>query len=267
MPRKTAGSGCTTARLSIHGSRGPHPADRAGVHPPPQPHAGVGGGLARADDHVRARRSGPQRQVVDRHDLRAVDREPRRRLGRDVRGQIAGVHDPATRRDLVPLPGVPLHESSVAHVVAGGEQLDPASAAQPLQHTVVVDANGSRSARTSRPASAPRSEPGHRRARSTPHRRSWTPDAAVRTDTPRASDRPDRRGDQLSPPGRRRGRPARRRTPYRRHPPRPRDSRPAPCAPSPPSHLSPPAGGRVHERSRSSSPPFPRLAAWTRVRD
>ena len=115
---------------------GPHPADRVGVHAArEQPDAGVGRGLARPDDDVLARRLLQPGEVVDREHPRVVgDLERRRRLRRDVGGEVAGVDDPAPLGHLEPLARDARDDGAVADVLAVGEELDPAR----LQHPVAA---------------------------------------------------------------------------------------------------------------------------------
>ena len=87
MPMNTAGFGCTTARFSIHGSRGRTQQMRVGVHTvAEQPDARVGGGLAGADDHELRRRSAEVDQLVDRYDVRPVGHSER------AAGVVAGIN-------------------------------------------------------------------------------------------------------------------------------------------------------------------------------
>ncbi len=81
---------------------GPDPHDPVGLDAvAQQPHDRVGGGLARADDHVAARRLGEVGQLVDRDDADAVGHPERRRRRRRDRGrQVGGVDDPAPHVDL-----------------------------------------------------------------------------------------------------------------------------------------------------------------------
>ena len=192
----------------------PHPADRVGVHAArQQPDAGVGRGLARADDDVLARGLLESHEVVDRDHPRAVgDLEPRRRLRRDVGGEVARVDDPAPLRHLEPLTRDARDEGAVAEVLAAGEELDPARRQHPVrQHVVVVgaDRRAGRRARAA-PPRARAAGSARRRAPSTRRRRRSTTGAAARTGRPRASGR-RRRGDgRRGRRARRRGRSARR---------------------------------------------------------
>ena len=190
MPRKTAGSGWTRARSSIHGSRGSDPADRVGVDAlGEQPDAGVGRGLARPDDDVSARRLVQVHEVVDRHDVRAVAHgERRQHLGRDARREVVRVDDPARRRHLEPLTRDARDDGALAVVVAVREELDAAR----------VASSGRDSARSRRgsptgwhaPAARPQvrsSAACHRPAAWTRRRRRRTPGAGGRTGRPPAS--------------------------------------------------------------------------------
>ena len=100
-----AGSGCTMARLSIHGSRGRTQQIGVRVHPvAEQPHAGVGRGLAGADDHELGRRSPRSTSSWTGTTCDPVG-HPERRRGRrrDQRREIAGVDHACIRRG----PGAP----------------------------------------------------------------------------------------------------------------------------------------------------------------
>ena len=130
-----AGSGWITARFSIHGSRGRTQQIASGSTPArQQPDAGVGRGLAGADDDVLARGLLQPHEVVDRDHPRTVGRpEPRRRLRRDVGGEVARVDDPALLGHLEPLARDAGDERAVADVVAAGEELDPARPQHPVR--------------------------------------------------------------------------------------------------------------------------------------
>ena len=78
-------------------------------------------------------------EVVDRdHPGTLGHAEPRRRLRRDVGGEVASVDDPAVLGHLEPLPRVAGDEGPVADVVASGEELDPARPDHPVRQQVVV---------------------------------------------------------------------------------------------------------------------------------
>ena len=135
------GSGWISARLSIHGSRGRTQQIAPGSTPRrQQPDAGIGGGLAGADDDVLARRLLEVHEVVDRdHPGAVTDGELRRQLGRDVGSEVARVDHPAVVRDLERRSGHPRDDGAVADVRRAGEELDPPRAEQPVgQHVRVV---------------------------------------------------------------------------------------------------------------------------------
>ncbi len=118
----------------------PHPADGVGVHVAlQQPDAGIGRGLARADDDVLARSLLASHEVIDRDHVGTLrDAEPRRRLGRDVGREVARVHDSAALRDLEALTRVERDEGAVPHVVAAGDELDPARREHPVRQQIFV---------------------------------------------------------------------------------------------------------------------------------
>ena len=101
-PRATVGSGWTTARLSIQGSRGRIHSIRSGCHTVrEQPHDPVGRGLSGSDDHVAARRLGQPGELVDGHDVDAGGHAERRRCRRrDRRRQVGGIDDAVSNLDV-----------------------------------------------------------------------------------------------------------------------------------------------------------------------
>ena len=139
-----AGSGWTSARLSIHGSRGRTQQIASGSTPraSSQMQASVAV-LPEPTTTYWLGASLESHEVVDRDHPRAVgDLERRRRLRRDVGGEVAGVDDPAPLRHLEPLTRDARDERAVADVLAAGEELDPARLQHPVgQHVVVVGAD------------------------------------------------------------------------------------------------------------------------------
>ena len=120
---------------------GSHPADRTRVHAArQQPDAGIGGGLAGADDDVLAGRLLKVHEVVDRDHAGAVSHsELRRQLSRDVGGEVPRVDHPAVLRDGEHPTRHPRDDGAVALVPRAGEELDPSRAHQPVgQHLRVV---------------------------------------------------------------------------------------------------------------------------------
>ena len=97
MPRKTAGSGWTTARFIIHGSRGRTQQIASGSTP--RASSQMQASVAVLPDPTMTYWLGASlqpREVVDRdHPGVVCDAERRRRLRRDVGGQVVGVDDPA----------------------------------------------------------------------------------------------------------------------------------------------------------------------------
>ena len=164
-PSATTGSGWTTARLSIHGSRGPHPGDAIGRHAlRQQPDDSVGCGLAGSDD----RRTAPEprsdgAELVDRR--RRGRRRRRRRAGAWSPGSSATDrwrrrHDAAPRRRTVSpeTRDVTRWDVSVSVVLAPAEEGHPTRA----DETAMQDVRRSsvwisdRRARSCSPASGPR---------------------------------------------------------------------------------------------------------------
>jgi hypothetical protein len=122
---------------------GTRPGDLSPVAAQQQPDDRVGRRLARTDDDVPARRRVQLHELPDRDDACAVaDGERRRRLGRDVRGQVTRVDDPAGLRHLVLAAGHAGHEPAVADVLAAREVLDPAGRQHAVgEHVAVVGAD------------------------------------------------------------------------------------------------------------------------------
>ena len=118
-----------------------NPADRVRVDPAfQQPDTGVGCRLPGSDDHELRRWGLQPQQLVDRHRADPVGDAERRRGGRgNLRGDIAGVDDPALRPGLEALPGQAGGERAVTHVLAVGVELHPARWHQSgVEHLLVV---------------------------------------------------------------------------------------------------------------------------------
>ena len=153
-------------------------------------------------------------EVVDRHHPHAVgDPERRRRLRRDVGGEVAGVDDPAALRHLEPLARRRARRTCGRRRTRSSAKNStrPDSSIRSARTLVVVGADLGRGrpllqARL-RPVllQAAAAEQRRRRRRRTPR-----PGAGGRTGTPRASARRRRGGGRPGRRGRRRGRSARR---------------------------------------------------------
>ena len=192
IPRKTTGSGCSTARLNIQGSRGRTQQIASGSTPLPssQTQASVAV-LPGADDDELRGGAAELDQLVDGHDVRPVrDAERRRRRRRDLRGQVAGVDHARARSHLVAAAGHPRHDPAVADVLAARVEGDPSGREHPLaQHLGRSTRTTSGAvARSCRPFSGPSSWMRPPRATSRARRRTRTPGGAGRTGTRRASD-------------------------------------------------------------------------------
>ena len=107
IPRNTAGSGWTTSRLSIQGSRGLTQQIASGSTP--RPSSQTQASVAVLPEPTITYWLGSlveNSEVVDRdHMYTVVDPERRRRVRWDVRGEVARVDDPAALRHLEPLAG------------------------------------------------------------------------------------------------------------------------------------------------------------------
>ena len=144
VPRNTAGSGWTTARLSIHGSRGRTQQMASGSTPLsssqmqasvavlPEPTITYSDGASAKGD-----------QLVDGNGPYAVRDAVRRRGGRRDRwGEVAGVDDAPPAAYLVLPPGDARDEPSLAQVVAVGVEGHLSRGEQALaEHPVVVRAD------------------------------------------------------------------------------------------------------------------------------
>ncbi len=120
------------------------PADRVRVHAAgEQPDAGVGRGLAGSDDHVLRRSRADVHQLVDRQHVHTVGHaERRRREGRDLRSEVAGVDHAGRAADPVAPAGDARDERVATDVLTGGVERHPSRGEQPLaQHAVVVVAD------------------------------------------------------------------------------------------------------------------------------
>ena len=121
----------------------PHPADRVGVDAVrQQPDTGVGRRLARADDHVLPPRLGHAYEVVDFDDRRTVrDLERRRGVGGYVGGQVAGVNDPARRRQGELLASDTRDDLAIPDVLGRREELDSVRREHLIEDLEVVGAD------------------------------------------------------------------------------------------------------------------------------
>ena len=162
----TTGSGWTTARLSIHGSRGRTQTMRSGATPlassQTMPSVAVFPEPT-ITKSVAAARS--RRELVDGHDADVVGHDERRRRRRgDRRRQVRGVHDAASHVDL---DRVPRHQRrhevrrTVGVVLAAAEERDPARPEEAAVEDVVVVARSPTDGPA--PAAPPPGRPAARR--------------------------------------------------------------------------------------------------------
>ena len=198
-PSATTGSGWTTARLSIHGSRGRTQTMRSGGTPLASSHTIPSVAVLPEPTITKLLGAvGQPGELVDGDDPDVVGNAERRGRRRgDRRRQVRGVDDPASHVDLHGLarhPGRDEMGRAVGVVLAPPEERDaPRAEEAAMQDVVVVRLD----LRLTRPFLKPRLRPAQlhgaaARARSMRRRRTPTPDAAGRTDTRPASARPPR---------------------------------------------------------------------------